>query len=66
SYSNVTLFFCLFDKPLFTQCFARADAKLCVGTCNALRWHMQSFAWTVAMLCVWDGKNWLIEIVDFW
>ena len=26
------------------QSFAWADAKLCVGRCNALRWQMQSFA----------------------
>ena len=48
------------------QSFALAVAKLCVGTCNALRWQMQSFALAVAKLCVWDGKNWLTEIVDFW
>ena len=26
--------------------------KLCVGGCNALRWHMQCFALAHAMLCV--------------
>ena len=26
------------------QSFALALVKLCVGTCNALRWRMQSFA----------------------
>ena len=26
-------------------------AMLCVGGCKALRGQMQSFAWTVAMLC---------------
>ena len=26
------------------QCFALADAMLCVGRCKALRWRMQSFA----------------------
>ena len=26
------------------QCFALADAKLCVGDCNALRWRLQSIA----------------------
>ena len=26
------------------QSFALAVAKLCVGSCNALRWHMQCFA----------------------
>ena len=26
------------------QSFAWADAKLCVGGCKALRWHMQCFA----------------------
>ena len=25
---------------------------------NALRWRMQSFAWTIAMLCVRVGLNW--------
>ena len=25
---------------------------LCEGRCKALRWQLQSFAWTVAMLCV--------------
>ena len=29
-----------------------AHAMLCVGKCKALRWHMQSFAWTDAKLCV--------------
>ena len=33
------------------QCFAWADAKLCVGDCKALRGQMQSFAWTDAKLC---------------
>ena len=33
------------------QSFALAVAKLCVGTCNALRWHMQCFAFR-------DGQNW--------
>ena len=32
--------------------YALADAMLCVGTCNALRWHMQCFALALAMLCV--------------
>ena len=31
---------------------ASFHAMLCVGSCKALRWHMQCFAWTVAMLCV--------------
>ena len=26
------------------QSFAWADAKLCVGSCKALRWRLQSFA----------------------
>ena len=34
------------------QCFALADAMLCVGDCNALRWQMQCFALAIAMLCV--------------
>ena len=34
--------------------FGGTDAKLCVGSCKALRWLMQSFAWTIAMLCVDD------------
>ena len=34
------------------QCFALADAMLCVGGCNALRWRLQCFALAVAMLCV--------------
>ena len=33
-------------------------AMLCVGGCKALRWRMQSFAWTIAMLCVRVGLNW--------
>ena len=39
-------------KPLFQQTFAGADAKLCVGDCNALRWWMQCFALADAKLCV--------------
>ena len=35
------------------QCFALADAMLCVGRCNALRWQMQCFAMADAKLC--DG-----------
>ena len=31
--------------------YALADAMLCVGTCNALRWHMQCFALAHAKLC---------------
>ena len=38
--------------PFPTQTFALADAMLCVGDCNALRWQMQCFALAVAMLCV--------------
>ncbi|OYP63436.1 hypothetical protein CIL02_01600 [Prevotella sp. P3-122] len=38
------------------QCFALADAMLCVGRCKALRWRMQSFAMAHAMLCV-SGCN---------
>ena len=34
------------------QCFALADAMLCVGSCNALRWQLQCFALADAMLCV--------------
>ena len=34
------------------QCFALADAMLCVGDCNALRWRLQCFVLAVAMLCV--------------
>ena len=34
------------------QSFALALAKLCIGTCKALRWLMQSFALAHAMLCV--------------
>ena len=34
------------------QCFALADAMLCVGRCNALRWRLQCFALAIAMLCV--------------
>ena len=30
----------------------KAQEKLCVGGCNALRWHMQFFALALAMLCV--------------
>ena len=37
-----------------TQTFALADAMLCVGGCNALRWRLQCFALAVAMLCVGD------------
>ena len=33
-------------------------AKLCVGRCKALRGRLQSFAWTIAMLCVRVGLNW--------
>ena len=33
-------------------------AMLCVGGCKALRGQMQSFAWTIAMLCVKVGLNW--------
>ncbi|OYP58239.1 hypothetical protein CIL02_14260 [Prevotella sp. P3-122] len=39
-------------RALFQQTFAGADAKLCMGDCKALRWLMQSFALTVAKLCV--------------
>ena len=39
-------------EPLFQQTFAGADAKLCVGDCNALRWRLQCFALVDAMLCV--------------
>ena len=38
--------------------FGGTDAKLCVGSCKALRWLMQSFAWTIAMLCVRVVLNW--------
>ena len=38
--------------------FGGTDAKLCVGSCKALRWLMQSFAWTIAMLCVRVELNW--------
>ena len=34
--------------------------KLCVGGCNALRWHMQCFALAHAKLCV-DGCKALRE-----
>ena len=37
-----------------TQTFALADAMLCVGGCNALRWRLQCFALAIAMLCVGD------------
>ena len=40
------------------ECFALADAKLCVGGCKALRGQMQCFAWTIAKLCVRVGLNW--------
>ena len=33
-----------FIVSITLQCFAWADAKLCDGTCNALRWRMQCFA----------------------
>ena len=36
------------------ECFAWADAKLCVGRCKALRGRMQSFALMDAKLCVDD------------
>ena len=39
------------------QCFAMADAKLCVGECKALRWQIQSFALADAKLCVKVGLN---------
>ena len=38
------------------QSFAMADAKLCDGTCNALREWLQCFAMAHAMLCV-SGCN---------
>ena len=38
------------------QCFALADAKLCIGGCKALRWRMQCFAWADAKLCVGGCK----------
>ena len=31
-------------KAPFTHTFVGTDAKLCVGSCNALRWQLQSFA----------------------
>ena len=31
-------------KAPFTHTFAETDAKLCIGSCNALRWQLQSFA----------------------
>ena len=40
--------------------FGGTDAKLCVSRCKALRWRMQCFAWTIAMLCV-SGSNALRE-----
>ena len=33
------------------QCFASALAKLCIGTCKALRWLMQSFALDNTLRC---------------
>ena len=33
-------------------------AMLCVGGCKALRGRLQSFALTIAMLCVRVGLNW--------
>ena len=42
--------------------FAWADAKLCVGRCNALRGRMQCFAWADAMLCVRFRLNWHINV----
>ena len=41
-------------KAFPKQTFVEADAKLCVGSCKALRWQLQSFALTDAKLCV-DG-----------
>ena len=38
--------------PVPANLFAGAIAKLCVGSCKALRWHLQSFALAVAKLCV--------------
>ncbi len=52
---EVTKMYALFPRKKtygLAQSFAWADAKLCVGTCKALRWHMQCFAWDDAMLCV--------------
>ena len=31
-------------KAPFRHTFAGTDAKLCVGSCNALRWQLQCFA----------------------
>ena len=39
------------------QCFAMAHAKLCDDTCKALRWHLQSFALSIAIV--------LPEVVQF-
>ena len=36
----------------FPQKNVWAGAMLCVDTCKALRWHLQSFALAHAMLCV--------------
>ena len=38
--------------PKWRQCFALADAKLCVGKCKALRGRLQCFALADAKLCV--------------
>ena len=52
---EVTKMYALFPRKKtygLMQCFAWADAMLCVDTCKALRWHMQCFALAHAMLCV--------------
>ena len=44
---EVTKMYALFPRKKtygLAQSFAWADAMLCVDTCKALRWHMQSFA----------------------
>ena len=50
---EVTKMYALFPRKKtygLAQCFAWADAMLCVDTCNALRGHLQSFALAHAML----------------
>ena len=37
---------------LFSRKALHWHAMLCVGDCKALRWLMQSFALTVAKLCI--------------
>ena len=52
---EVTKMYALFPRKKtygLAQSFAWADAKLCVDTCKALRWHMQCFALALAKLCV--------------